>query len=422
MPENNLLDDKPDLLSDETTVRQGPARVDSGPEQLVSVRFDLQYPPRMPSLIKHPLKAAAWFTEAFFGLVSLTVLLAVAATLPVIHVLVLGYLMEVQGRVARGGKFRSAFYLLPLARRLGIIVLAVALWLLPIQLLAGFTRDNWLLAPASLTAWLTILSLITASVLVAGHLMLAIGFGGRWWQFLLPLRNLRRLLSERSGKELTDGTHRRICVCLAELRFAHLLRLGVLGYTSAYLWLVVPAMLFTSLTDLTSRLQLLAFAVGCAALTLTLMWLPLLMAHVAAQGRLKAMLEFPAVYRLACRTPLCWALSTSVLLACSTVPMLYSALIKNQLPPHEVRWDLMFVFLVTVVPARVLVGWVYHRATMRPATLRRLPAKVWQWSVTAVLLIGVGYYVYFLNLAETGGELGQDVIWQFPSVLQPWPW
>jgi hypothetical protein len=142
-------------------------------------------------------------------------------------------------------------------------------------------------------------------------------------------------------------------------------------------------------------------------------------AHVTAEGRWRALFELSTVVKLAGRTPFRWAITTAILFATSSLPLLYTALFKIRIPPHDAVWDLMLVFLVTNVPARVLVGWAYHRATQWP---HREPTWLWRiWQAVNILALcaGVGFYVYFLNLAATGGELGQRAIWQLHALLLP---
>jgi hypothetical protein len=52
------------------------------------------------------------------------------------------------------------------------------------------------------------------------------------------------------------------------------MRLGVLAYVAAYVWLAMPTLLFTMLEDPTSRWQIVVFTAGCVTLTLRLLWLP----------------------------------------------------------------------------------------------------------------------------------------------------
>ena len=393
----------------------------SANERAVISQVEHQEYPRIPSPSRQPLQAIGWLIQGAIGLVFLVGLLALAASLPLVNVFALGYLMEAQGRVSRTGQVRSAFYLLPAAQRLGGALLAVWLWLLPIQFLAAATQDSWLLAPGGTAAWLWATLLVVASSLIAVHLLLAIGCGGSLWRFVRPLHNTRQLLAHlRRGLYWRDA-HNAICEFVLAFRLPHLFRLGLLGYAAAYLWLVIPTFLFTILDDTTSRWQITGFVIGSITLTVTLLWLPLLLAHVAAESRWRAMFEFATVRKLAGQTPFRWALVTAILFACSVLPLLYQALFKIRIPQHDAMWDVMVVFLVTVMPARVLLGWVYHRATQQTRDTTSWPWRVWQWLNGAALLGGVGFYVYFLNLAATGGELGERSIWQFHALLIPLP-
>lgn len=384
-------------------------------------RHEFRETPKIPSLRNQPRQTLVWILEACVGLFSLVTLLALTASIPVVNLLALGYLMEIQKRVSQSGKLRSAFYLLPAARRLTGMILGVALWLLPVQFLAGATRDSWLLAPGTTGTWLWTAGLIGTSLLIIAHLLLALGCGGGWWRFVRPLSNIRRLRTSSRSSEYWHDAHKAIYEFAAAFQFPQLLRLGILGYAAAYVWLAVPTLLFTMLDDPTSRWQIVVFVTGCVTLTLTLMWMPLLLAHVATEGHWRAIMEFTAVRKLAGQTPFCWALATAVLFATSMLPMLYTALLKNQIPPHDDRWDLMLVFIATVVPARVLVGWVYHRATQRARHETSWPWRIWQGANGVALCFGVGWYVYFLYLAQTGGELGRRAVWQFPALLLPLP-
>ncbi|MCA9122965.1 MAG: hypothetical protein H6822_06930 [Planctomycetaceae bacterium] len=384
-------------------------------------RFDFQEFPRIPSPRRHPLQAATWLVKASFGLVSLVAVLSITAALPAVNLLALGYLMEIQGRVARSGKFRSAFYLLPAAAHMAGIVLGISLWLLPIRFLAGVARDGWLVAPGGTATWLGTAGLVSASLLVTIHLALAIGCGGSWWRFVRPLRNFRQLRSHlRTGGYWRDA-HHAIVEFVASVRLPHLLWLGLIGNVAVYIWLSVPAYLFTILNDVTNRFQIVGFVAGCVTLTITLLWVPFVVTHVATSGRWQAMFELRAVLRLVGQTPFRWALATVVLLASSVVPLLYVALLKNRLPPHNVKWDLTLVFLATVVPARILIGWAYHHASQAERPVTTWLWRIWQAANGCLLCIGVGWYVYFLYVAANAGELGQRAVWQFHALLAPWP-
>ncbi|MFI4875210.1 MAG: hypothetical protein ACIALR_07730, partial [Blastopirellula sp. JB062] len=79
--------------------------------------------------------------EWLFGLVSMIFLLAVLATLPVVNLLSLGYLLEVSGRVARTGRISAGLIGIRTAARLGSIALGTWLLFWPLRFLADL-RDN----------------------------------------------------------------------------------------------------------------------------------------------------------------------------------------------------------------------------------------------------------------------------------------
>jgi hypothetical protein len=379
-----------------------------------------EFPP-IRSFRREPFLACVWIVRAVVASICLAASFSLAASIPVVNVFALGYLVEAQGRVCRSGKIRSAFYLLPAVQRLSGIVLAVWLWLLPVQFLAQAARDSWLLAPAGKAAWILTGSLVATSLAVACHLLLAIGCGGGWWRFFRPISNLRRFSERLRSGSYWHVAHESICEFVGAFRLPHLFRLGLLAYVAVYFWLSLPTLLFTSLEDVTSRWQVVAFVIGCIGLALSLIWLPILLAHVAAIGRWKAILEVSRVRDLYAATPLRWTLANALVLASSCLPLLYTALFKIRIPPHAARWDLMLLFLVTAAPARILIGWVYYRSAKRTPRSPTWAKRIWQAISAAPLLVGVCYYVYFLNLAATGGELGDRSVWQFHALLLPFP-
>ncbi|HLQ46040.1 MAG TPA: hypothetical protein VK137_14970, partial [Planctomycetaceae bacterium] len=68
--------------------------------------------PPFPVPWRHPLQCLAWMMRTLFGLASLVLLLAVSAAVPLVNFWVLGYFLDVMGRIGRTGKLRAAFPLL----------------------------------------------------------------------------------------------------------------------------------------------------------------------------------------------------------------------------------------------------------------------------------------------------------------------
>ena len=63
--------------------------------------------PPCPSPLSHPIRAIGWLVTLAAGVVSLLVILAVLAALPVASFVALGYMLEAEGRVVRSGRLRD---------------------------------------------------------------------------------------------------------------------------------------------------------------------------------------------------------------------------------------------------------------------------------------------------------------------------
>ena len=91
-------------------------------------RAPFQRLPPFPRSFRQCHLAIYWLAEFGFGLFSLLALLAFLAAIPGLNFLALGYLLEAEGRVARTGKLRYSMPLLPLAPKLGGMVLGIWFW------------------------------------------------------------------------------------------------------------------------------------------------------------------------------------------------------------------------------------------------------------------------------------------------------
>ena len=85
--------------------------------------------------------------ETPFGIAVLIGGLAVLATIPVLQFLSLGYLLEAGGRVARTGRLRDGFIGIRKAARVGTIVAATWLLLLPLRLVSSLSTAARLIDP-----------------------------------------------------------------------------------------------------------------------------------------------------------------------------------------------------------------------------------------------------------------------------------
>ena len=152
MAQSEMLQTVPPANPDEPSDDDSPEiSFDEAPAELIAERDGVdvtsyRLPPR-PPILKHPVRAFFLFVRAGFGIVSLILMLAVIAAIPVVNFLALGYLLEVEGRVARTGKLRNAFLLLDVAPRFWSIVLGIWLWVIPLRLISTMRGDVAFLDP-----------------------------------------------------------------------------------------------------------------------------------------------------------------------------------------------------------------------------------------------------------------------------------
>lgn len=367
-----------------------------------------------PHLLKHPFQAAYWTWELGFGLFSLFALLAFLAAIPLVNFLALGYLLEAEGRVARTGKLRYALPLLPLAPKIGGIAVGTWFWWWVVRLVADAASDATLLAPETGLAAVWQLGVIVVSLVVATHLTLAIARGGRLGLFFwpTPLNALWLWKEWKHGNYLVTAGDA-VNKFVSALRLRHHFWLGVRGFTLAFVWLFIPTVLFASLKDTSKPIQVILTLLGGAALTIVLTWVPFLQARFAAENRWRAMFELQAIRELYRRAPLAMSLSVVVLYALSLPLYLF----KVAALPTDVYWLLTPIFIASIYPAKILIGWAYAQATQSHH-------RAWlllRWPLNIVLLPLLGIYVFALFFTPAIGAAGRAVLFQHHGILLPWP-
>lgn len=373
--------------------------------------------PRFPHASRHPVAALMWVIQFLFGILSVLVMLAVSATIPVLNLISLGYLLEAQGRIARSGKWWYAMPQLPAAARLGTVLASFAVAMLAIWYLADVAHDAALIAPQSHAARSKQLYLAVAAIATAIHLVLAVARGGSLSCFLRPIKNIRWLLAEIRGGDFSSHIHTALISFLAALRLPQRLWFGLCAFLGTLLWLIGPSILFASIRDPAKTWQRLAVLIGGICLIPVLAWLPFLQVHSSAENRSKAIFELRHVRELFAHAPLAWFIATVVFYAASVPLFLWSAWYKMQIEPHHAILDLTVISVVTMYPARVLVAWAYYRATQQP---RRWGG--WRWILTPILGLLLAAYVYLLFLSSVTAEFGRHWLNQYHALLLPVPW
>jgi hypothetical protein len=370
--------------------------------------------PAFPVPWRHPIRCLAWLMRATFGLASLVFMLSLLAAVPIVNFLTLGYLLEVEGRVARSGKLRDGFPLFKLAPRIGAIGLGVWLWLLPLRLLAGAAGDAQIIEPGSATANTLSIVLNVAWFLVTLHLCLALARGGSLGCFVRPLKNLLWLIRRLRDGDYMQTASRHVSEFVGRLRLKEHFLLGIKGFLGAFAWLLVPSLLYFAPSK-QEGLPVLITILGGITLAIVHAWVPFLQARLTAENRLSAAFELRKVRDLYRYAPLTWGIT--ILLVYALALPLY--LFKAFLLPPDALWTVAVLFIVTIYPTKLLLGWAYHRATSRKAEDKR--AAWWlRWLVRLGLITpAIAAYVFILYFTQFLGEAGKQELLRHHAFLLP---
>jgi hypothetical protein len=371
--------------------------------------------PRIPHLFWHPLRASAWIIRALFGLASLTLMLAIIAAIPIVNFLALGYLLEVEGRVGRTGKFKNAFPLLGLAPRIGSIALGCWLWLLPLRLLSSAATDARLIDPTAPAAGALAFLTRFAWVAITLHICLALARGGSLGCFFRPIKNVLWLVRRLRAGDYIETASAHIRDFVSRLRLKHHFSLGLRGFLGALAWLLIPTVFYAAARQSEGG-PVLVTILGGFLLTIVFAWVPFLQAHFAATNRFRAFRELGTVRELFRHAPFAWLLAVIVIYVFALPLYLF----KIVLPPSDAMWFITLVFIATIYPTRVVAGWAYHRAVRR----RREGQRSWFITRLFVRLLMwplLGAYVFLLFFTQFIGEEGKLELFQHHAFLLPWP-
>lgn len=369
--------------------------------------------PPFPGLLRHPLRSAAWLFIVGTGLVSLVALLAIMAAIPVVNFLAIGYMLEAEGRVVRSGRWRDGVPFAGALPRLGSIVLGCWLWLVVVRLVTQIAADAALVDPGGPAAarwrW-------AHAVAVAGvglHIVAALFAGGGLVAFFRPVRNVRRLVGAVRAGTAWGTAAEALQRGVDAVAPGRLFWLGVGGFAGGFFWLFLPTALFAALRDTTRPIGVLATLVGGALLAVVLAWVPFLQARFAAERRMRAFCEVAAVRELWRRGPVAMVLAVVVLYALSLPLYLFKVLV----PPRDAVLFLTPIFILTIYPARLAVGWATHWAASRPRR-RWLPIRL---VAAAVLVPLLAAYLFLLFFTPAIDALGRRVLFDHHAILLPTP-
>ncbi len=331
------------------------------------------------------------FFRALWNSLSLILVLSVTATIPIVQLASLGYMLESSGRVANGLPVRRCF---PGAGIAGAMV-SRGVWLvlswLPVWFLADLAYSAELIEPGSDYATRMRIAARVLAVAWVVWASWALVRGGRLWHFLWPAPKLffRTVFTRRAWHEIED----KLWDFVASLRFPYLMKIGFYGTVGALLWLILPAILMiialTSPAD--GALGFIGF-LGAVGMWWLVLFLPYLPVHMASQNRFRAIFDWKEIRRAFRRAPFAFCLALSALVALA-IPLY---LLRIESIPSQLLWILSLFFVILMFPVKLLAGWALR------CSRRRSIDRHWllRWSAWLPQASVAGIYVGFLYLAK----------------------
>lgn len=409
--------------------------------------------------IRRPLATLWWLVQVLAGLAFLLPLLAALAAFPIVSFVALGIMLAAQANVAKTGRLRDGFPLLPIASRIGTIGIMAGLCLLPVVLVSSIAEGQQIIAALSnqnQRSWW--IGKIVLQVFVFVVLLTAIANGGSVRAFFWPFRKrehrpgwktwlviaaaialavaqpaflliylalfffgaairnsrdvIRKLRDGSLVQQINDWSTRLLQLFQPWQHFT----MAIKAAAGALCWLILPTLLLGMSTSEPRRNPgpfVMGSVLGGVLMIPVAAWLPLLQCHQATTGRFLAIFEVRTVREIICRAPLRWALST-ILLYGLAVPLYLS---KVVLPPADAFWLFTPLFILAIYPTRLLMGSVYHAGRNRDTRVTpivRWPAKVFMIPV-------LGLYSGILFLLPLISEAGPRAILENHAFLLPVP-
>lgn len=330
----------------------------------------------------------------------LIILLAFVSALPLLQLLSLGYLMEVTGRIGRGGRIRDSFPYLEQAGRAGMALLAIYLVSQPIRLVSYWSVTAELVSPGNPQT--ATLRAGAFALVVAGFLYLAWAWvrGGKLIHYLWPqpLRVLKEAWRPRTWTTAAD----RFWEFLASMRLPQMMWLGFRGSIGVLAWIIVPAAILIGATrnGQTGLAGLVGF-IGFVLMGIVVMYLPMLQAQMSTENDLRAMFRIRNVRASFRSAPIAVWLATALTLLLA-IPLY---LLKIEAIPKEIVWLPSVFFVGLMLPAHVVAGWAWNRGISREVKPGLMRFTI-RWVFRALTVPVVFFYlviVYFSQLTSWDG-------------------
>ncbi|AWM38638.1 hypothetical protein GobsT_31810 [Gemmata obscuriglobus] len=345
--------------------------------------------------------------EWCFGVVVLLLGLSVLAAVPLGQFLVLGYLLEASGRVARSGRIRDGFIGVRRAALFGGAALVGGVMWLPLYLMSLQAEAARIIDPRGTIARVWEITLGVSAVVLVLHVAGALFWGGRVRHFLNPINVpwlAHRLFQGGMYQEARD----RVWELVVGLRLPYYFWLGLRGFVGGFIWLACPLFLL-GLGHKFWGVGLL----GAALLSVVVPCVPFLQVRFARTRRFATFFELRKVRGVYRRAPLAFAFALCVHLLFA-MPLY---VLKIELIPRELFFVEGLFFLLFIFPARLLGGWAYARGTRRQ--LPRLWVSRWAGRLAAVPVVLA--YVFAVWVSQHIGWAGVSSLYEQHAFLLPVP-
>lgn len=371
---------------------------------------------------EHSLPRRILSSTIHYGLIAparylcLVTMLGVFSVVPVLQLAVLGYFLEISGRLARGERFRDSLILLPQAARLGMAGVAVYLWSLPIQLLGYYSYAAELVQPGNPLASNYRIGAIAVASLAFFHLTWAWARGGKLSHYLWPAP--WKFLKSFWRHSFWDEAGKSFWQFLVSLQLPRLVWLGLRGAIGTLAWIILPAVIFIAATRQgETGLAGLVGLIGLAMMGFVVMYLPMLQVQFATDNRLRSMFSWRHVRRAFRSAPIAFWLGTTATLLLA-IPLY---LLKIEATPKEVVWLTSVVFVFFMLPAHIVTGWAMRRSLQRePGT--RWWHRVTRWTFRLLSIPVVLTYLFFVYISQLTSWDGLATWIQQHAFLVPVPY
>jgi hypothetical protein len=252
---------------------------------------------------------------------------------------------------------------------------------------------------------------IVAAVWVV-HVGWAAMRGGRWWHFVWPAPVKFAFTIWRPS--YWSQTSDRLYDFVTRLHFPKLWWLGARASAGALVWTCVPvSLMIIGLRARDSEVAPLFGVIGAVAMTVVMLYLPLLQVRMAARNHFMEIFNVFAIRQSFMRAP--WFCALSLFALCGLALPLY--LLRIEPTPSELAWAPSLVFVALMLPAKLLIGAALGYADRR----EHLRHWVLRWPAFAVVMLSVTTYVGALYIAQFVAWQGAFVMYFQHALLVPAP-